>query len=95
MLSIFLRSLNKVYGKDILYIQMADHGILKHVLLYWSETSTSYSPLEKKVSQKGQLNISNIELKTLMTTIHAKNYIQCDLRHTYAIGLLVYMCSCI
>ena len=29
----FLRSLIKVYGKDILYIQMADHGILKHVLI--------------------------------------------------------------
>ena len=61
-----------VYGKDILYIQMADHGTLKHVPLYWSETPTSYSPLEKKVSQKDQLNILNIELKTLMTTIHAK-----------------------
>jgi hypothetical protein len=54
----FLRSLIKVYGKDILYIQMADHGILKHFLLYWSETPTSYSPLEKKVSQKDQLDIS-------------------------------------
>jgi putative transposase len=33
----FLISLIEVYGKGILYIQMADHGILKHVLLYWSE----------------------------------------------------------
>jgi putative transposase len=29
----FLRSLIKVNGKHILYIQMADHGILRHVLL--------------------------------------------------------------
>jgi transposase-like protein len=29
----FLRSLIKVYGGYLLYIQMADHGILRHVLI--------------------------------------------------------------
>jgi transposase-like protein len=29
----FIRSLIKLYGKHILYIQMADHGILRHVLI--------------------------------------------------------------
>ena len=58
-------------------IQMANRGILEHVL------DLKHLHLLKKVAQKDQLSIPKIELKFLMLTIHANTKIEYELSHVH------------
>jgi hypothetical protein len=63
----FLRSLIKIYGRHILYIQTVEHGTQKHVF-FWV-LSIGYIHHLRKTSSKELYNTSKIEQRILTITI--------------------------